>query len=118
MIPLILVLFFLQDVKPLVTKQGDIIYPLNVSLDILPALSRKIKLSVNVWTPELNAEAKVNTQSLWNDYYDIFVYNDPDEILTEVQNTFRCHGKLCYLTALLMGLYIYGNGIDCGWALL
>lgn len=70
-----------------------------MSLDVLPALSRRIKLSVNVWTPELNADAKVNTKSPWNDFFDIFVYNDPDEILAEVQNTFRCHGKLWYITS-------------------
>ncbi|KAK3726898.1 hypothetical protein QZH41_016686 [Actinostola sp. cb2023] len=80
-----------QDTKPLVTSHGDIIYPLNVSLDVLPALSRRIKLSVNVWTPELNANAQISTHIPWNDYLDLFIRNDPDELLADVQRTFRCH---------------------------
>lgn len=75
------------------TNHGDIIYPLTVSLDVLPALTRRIRLSVNVWTPELNAKAQINTHLSWNDYFDLFVQHDPDELFANVQNTFRCHGE-------------------------
>ena len=66
------------------------IYPLHVFLDGLSALTKKIKLSVNVWTPELNVviedDSKINI-------LEEFLQNDPEIVLKEQQSSFRCHGK-------------------------
>ncbi|XP_068685822.1 trafficking protein particle complex subunit 14-like isoform X2 [Montipora foliosa] len=72
-------------VKPKITSRGDIIYPLNVVLNSLPALTRRMRLSVNVWTPELDAfpEESLNKEELRRYLTDY----DPEE---ESDNAWRC----------------------------
>ncbi|XP_032237665.2 trafficking protein particle complex subunit 14 isoform X1 [Nematostella vectensis] len=76
---------------PIITSRGDIIYPLTASLDVLPALSKRIKLSVNVWTQELSAPVNVTNGLQWSNYVDYFINNDPDDALGDLQTPFRCH---------------------------
>lgn len=82
----------IQQFEPKITSRGDIIYPLNVLLDSLPALTRRMRLSVNVWTPELDA---FQAEALHrNDYKRYLVDHDPEELIEESKNAWRCIGKI------------------------
>lgn len=79
--------------EPKITTRGDIIYPLNVLLDSLPALTRRMRLSVNVWTPELSTSHE--TEALQNiDFKHYLVDHDPEDLIEESKNAWRCIGKL------------------------
>ena len=84
----------LQVLEPTITSRGDIIFPLQVSLDNLPAMTRKVKLSVNVWTPELNISALSDTQE-HSDVVESRFCQDFEEDVTQEQTPFRCHGENC-----------------------
>lgn len=74
--------------KPKVTSRGDIIYPLNVMLNSLPALTRRMRLSVTVWTPELDAS---QDESMHKEQFKRFVNEqDPEELLQGSYNAWRC----------------------------
>lgn len=79
---------FREKVKPKITSRGDIIYPLNVVLNSLPAMTRRMRLSVNVWTPELDAfpEESLNKEELRRYLID----HDPEDLLEESDNAWRC----------------------------
>lgn len=58
-------------------------------LDSLPALTRRMRLSVNVWTPELNILHE--TEAAHNiDFKQYLVHHDPDDLMEESKNAWRC----------------------------
>ena len=64
-------------------------------LDSLPALTRRMRLSVNVWTPELNILHE--TEAAHNiDFKQYLVHHDPDDLMEESKNAWRCIGKLSH----------------------
>ncbi|CAH3020591.1 unnamed protein product [Porites evermanni] len=77
-----------EKIEPKITSRGDIIYPLNVVLDSLPALTRRMRLSVNVWTPELDAFQAEPFQK--GDFKRYLVNHDPEELIEESRNAWRC----------------------------
>lgn len=80
--------------KPKVTSRGDIIYPLNVMLNSLPALTRRMRLSVTVWTPELDA---FQDESMHKEEFKRFVNEqDPEELLRGSYNAWRCTGMTIF----------------------
>lgn len=80
---------FRKKIEPKITHRGDIIYPLDVTLDSLAALTRRMRLSVNVWTPELNVfhETEKSTNI---DFRQYLVDHDPDDLIEESKNAWRC----------------------------
>ncbi|XP_078379988.1 trafficking protein particle complex subunit 14-like isoform X2 [Oculina patagonica] len=78
-----------KKVEPKITTRGDIIYPLNVLLDSLPALTRRMRLSVNVWTPELNVSGETEAFHS-NDFKQYLVDHDPEDLIEESKNAWRC----------------------------
>lgn len=110
--------FFSFQIEPKITSRGDIIYPLNVVLDSLPALTRRMRLSVNVWTPELDAFQAQPFQK--GDFKRYLVNLDPEELIEESRNAWRCIGKV-YLTvgiqtcqcSLLYGLKLKPRKVLC-----
>lgn len=65
---------------------------MNVVLDSLPALTRRMRLSVNVWTPELDAFQAEPFQK--GDLKRYLVNHDPEELIEESRNAWRCIGKI------------------------
>lgn len=52
-----------------------------------------MRLSVNVWTPELNILHE--TEATHNiDFKRYLVHHDPDDLMEESKNAWRCIGKL------------------------
>jgi len=52
-----------------------------------------MRLSVNVWTPELNIFHE--TEAAHNmDFKQYLVHHDPDDLMEESKNAWRCIGKL------------------------
>ena len=80
------------QIEPKVTSRGDIIYPLSVVLDSLPALTRRMRLSVNVWTPELDACHVEPFQK--DDFKRYLINHDPEDLIEESRNAWRCIGKM------------------------
>lgn len=86
--------------KPKVTSRGDIIYPLNVVLNSLPALTRRMRLSVTVWTPELDA---FQDESMHKEEFKRFVNEqDPEELLEGSYNAWRCIGIIFFCSNLII----------------
>ena len=56
-----------------------------------------MRLSVNVWTPELDAFQGESLHK--NDYKRYLVDHDPDELIEESKNAWRCIGKFKKVTA-------------------
>ena len=82
-------------------------------LDSLPALTRRMRLSVNVWTPELDAFQGESLHK--NDYKRYLVDHDPGELIEESKNAWRCVGKFkkssnsfeCFLAPYVVQMYMY-----------
>ena len=86
---------------------------------MLPAMTRRMRLSVNVWTPQLNAFHRSEACEE-QDVLRYFVDHDPNELIEESRATFRCHGgfcelllSYCYLLPLkkLIQSINFGNGL-------
>lgn len=53
-----------------------------------------MRLSVNVWTPELNVSRE--TEAIHNiDFKQYLVDHDPEDLIEESKSAWRCIGKLC-----------------------
>ena len=86
--------------KPKVTSRGDIIYPLNVMLNSLPALTWRMRLSVTVWTPELDA---FQDESMHKEEFKRFVNEqDPEELLRGSYNAWRCTGMTIFSSNIII----------------
>nr|XP_058966298.1 trafficking protein particle complex subunit 14-like [Pocillopora verrucosa] len=78
-----------KKIEPRITHRGDIIYPLDVRLNSLPALTRRMRLSVNVWTPELHVFHETENRTDI-DFRHYLVDHDPDDLIEESKNAWRC----------------------------
>ena len=65
-------------------------------------MTKRMKLSVNVWTPEPIAFL-LNNDSKRSDFLDYCVCRDPEEVREDLQGTFRCHGKFMIIMAATAG---------------